>query len=411
MITKLKHYFFYIWLSFKLLFNRRSFYSGSGPLSFLGLILGVATLVVSQSVMRGYEYTLKKSVIEMNGDIQVLKKSKLIDSWVDFQEKIYSLKLPIRKIARFANTEAVFAKQGQVSGVILQAFDFNEIDQLLEYNSRLESGVEPKNNKEVMIGVGLARRFKLSVSDKIYLAVPLSTPFETTSFRRSAEEFVVSGILDMGKNEWNERLVITRLDDLQQLTQIGNRISGVFIKLVNSDDAVKVAQDLNLALESQFHVNNWYNLNRNLLEAVKLEKVVIFFVVFLIVLIAAFNISSMLYVIVRSRFKDISILKTIGFNQKSVKNIFLFQGFLIGSLGTVFGFIFGYMLSILFMYLQSKYGLLPGAVYKLDKIVVQFSLNDFIIIYFSTLMTCLLASYFPAKQASQLTIIDGMKKD
>ncbi len=402
---------FYFWLSVKLLFNKKTSFGGSGPLAMVGLVLGVAALVASQSVMRGFESTLKHAVIDMSGDIQVVKRGRLIDSWTDFQKEIMNTDPSITKILRYAHTEAVVASQGKVSGVLVQGFTIKEAEGVLNFSHRFQSGNLPEKQNEVTIGVGLAKKLSLKVGDKIYIAVPLSAPFDSNSLQRSAEEFRISGILDMGKNDWNERLVISHLKDLQRLTQIGDRYNGAFIKTSDSDKAVEVSARMTASLEPKYYVNNWYNLNKNLLEAAQLEKIVIFFVVFLIVIIAAFNISSTLYVIIRSRYKDIAILKTLGCNVRSIRQIFIMQGFAVGTLGTLGGFLVGFILCYGFMWLQTRFNILPGAVYRIDRIDVQVSFWDLMVIYFATMSACVAASYLPAKKGSELLIIEGMKQD
>ncbi len=401
----------YFWLSVKLLFNKKTLFGGSGPLSMLGLILGVAALVASQSVMRGFESTMAKAVIDMSADIQVVKRGRLIDSWPKFQKEILATDPSIQKVLRYAHTEAVVASKGKVSGVLVQGLEMEEVRGVLKFESRFKEGGMPREKNQIAIGTGLAKKINMSIGDKIYIAVPLSTPFESTSLQRSAEEFTVSGILDMGKNDWNERLVISHLKDLQRLTQIGDRYNGAFIKIKDSNRAVVVSSRMATSLEPKYYVNNWYNLNRNILEAASLEKIVIFFVVFLIVIMAAFNISSTLYVIIRSRYKDIAILKTLGFGAKAIRNIFVMQGFAVGTLGSFGGFIVGLLLSYGFMWLQASFSVLPGAVYKIDRIDIQISAIDFIVIYISTLTACTLAAYYPAKKGSGLLIIEGLKQD
>lgn len=402
---------FYFWLSVKLLFNKKTLFGGSGPLAMLGLVLGVAALVASQSVMRGFETTMAKAVIDMSADIQVVKRGRLIDSWTAFQKEIKATDPSIEKVLRYAHTEAVVASKGKVSGVLVQGLDMQEVPGVLNFGPRFQEGRLPSENNEIVIGIGLAKKLSIKIKDKIYIAVPLSTPFESASLQRSAEEFVVSGILDMGKNDWNERLVISHLKDLQRLTQVGDRYNGAFVKITDSKKAVEVANRMSSSLEPKYYVNSWYNLNRNILEAASLEKIVIFFVVFLIVIMAAFNISSTLYVIIRSRYKDIAILKTLGFGAKAIRNIFIMQGVAVGTLGTFGGFLVGIFLSYGFMWLQSRFSVLPGAVYKIDRIDIQISAIDFVLIYISTLAACTLAAYYPAKRGSQLLIMEGLKQD
>ena len=402
---------FYLWLSYKLLVNKKSMFGGSGPLSMLGLSLGVAALMASQSVMSGFESTLKKAVIDVTSDIQVIKRGRLIDSWPDFKNEVMNSSPAIQKMLGFVSTEAVVASQGKVSGALVQGLDIVNLDGVLNFSQRIKSGNLPRNRNEIAIGTGLALKLNLKIDDKIYIAVPLSTPFDSSSLQRSAEEFLISGVLDMGKNDWNERLVIAHIKDIQRLTQIQDRYTGAFIKTNDTDHVVQVSNKMSAHLEPKYYLNNWYNLNRNLLEAAKLEKVVIFFVVFLIVLIAAFNISSTLYVLIKSRYKDIAVLKTLGFESKSIKYLFIMQGFVIGTIGSFIGFIIGFILCYGFMWLQYNAPVISGSIYKIDRIDVQINFFDIGLIYLTTLMACVLASYFPARKASQLTIIECMKQE
>lgn len=153
----------------------------------------------------------------------------------------------------------------------------------------------------------------------------------------------------------------------------------------------------------------WYDVNRNMFEAVVIERVVIFLVVLLIIIIAAFNISSTLYVFIRQKYADIAILKTLGLSQKKIRYIFLSQGLIVGTLGTLIGVILGYDLCFGFMYLQDHYALISGSVYKLDKIYTEVRFIDILIICLTTQIICLIATYFPAFKGSQLEVIEGLK--
>ena len=400
---------FSFWISWRFLTSRENGLARSAPLAFAGLILGVSVLVVSQSVMTGFEHTLKNAMVDVTGDIQIIKRGKLIESWEEFAKEI-ELRTPrIKAMSRFAYAEAVASTKGKVNGVLLQGFLSDEVKNVLNLQNRIKSGTLPGAAHTVSIGKGLAKKFALQTGDKFYLAVPLATPLDSNQFRRRSQEVTVVGILDLGKNEWNERLILMNLVDLQQLTEIGDRYTGAFIRLDRSEGASLVAEDLSQALGPRYSITNWYDLNRNLFEAVGLEKVVIFFVVFLIVLVAAFNISSSLNVIIRSRSKDIAVLKSMGFSSSKIKKLFLWQGFFVGSLGSVGGLIFGYILIFTFMWLQNHFSLISGSVYKLDSIQAHVGLSDFFIIYLSTTIVCMVATWVPARQASRLTVVEGLR--
>lgn len=406
--SKLK---FQFWLAGKLLFNKQMLYGGSAPLSFLGLVLGVAALVTSMSVMRGFESSLSRAMIDVTGDIQVVKKGRLIEDANALNENLINFDPRILKTARFSYTEAVAASQGKVSGVLLQGLEFDQIDGVLNIQKRLLSGDYHLSHNEIAIGQGLARKFNLKTDDDIYLAVLLPTPFESESFKRQAQVFKVKAIIDFGKNEWNERLVLATLKNLQTLTQIGERYTGLFVKINDSQEARTLSADLADHLGPQYAVMNWYDVNKNLFEAVKIESVVIFFVVFLIVIVAAFNISSTLYVLIRQRYRDIAVLKALGASVKNIQNLFVLQGVWIATVGSLLGFILGFILSRGFMYLQLVSPVISGSVYKIDRIDVQMSFVDLFIIYITTLVTCLIATYSPARKGSLLTVIEGLRKE
>lgn len=401
----------YFWIATKLLFNRKFFFGGSAPLSIFGLILGVAALIASQSVMRGFEVSLKKAMIDVTADIQIVKKGKLIDNWTEFSEKIKKIEPDVVDMAKFTYAEAVLARQGRVTGVLVQGMKANEISKILNISKRLQQGHLPESPSQITIGIGLAKKFDLKINDSVYLAVPLSTPFESQSFRRRSSEFIISGIADLGKNDWNDRLILSNLNDLQSLIEIGDRYTGAFLKIKNSEASQKVSAKISEQLGSKYNVMNWFDVNRNLFEAVALEKIVIFFVVFLIVIVAAFNISSTLYVLIRQRYKDISILKTIGLSEKSVQYLFLIQGFIVGTVGSILGFVLGLLLCVGFMFLQKHFSLISGSVYKIDRIDVSISSLDFLFIYSATMMACLIAAYYPAKKGASLQIVEGLRED
>ncbi len=408
MISKIKLYF---WLATKLLFNRKFFFGGSAPLSIFGLILGVAALIASQSVMRGFEVSLKKAMIDVTADLQIVKKGKLIDNWNEFSEKIKKIEPDVIDIVKFAYAEAVLAHKGHVAGVLVQGMNSLELSRVLNISSRLREGRLPQATNEIAIGLGLAKKFSLKISDSVFLAVPLSTPFESQTFRRQSAEFIISGIADLGKNDWNDRLILANLNDLQKLIEIGDRYTGAFLKIKNSDLAHDSSLKISVQLGARYSVMNWFDVNRNLFEAVGLEKIVIFFVVFLIVIVAAFNISSTLYVLIRQRYKDISILKTVGLSQIAIRKLFLIQGFIVGTVGCLLGFLLGLLLCSGFMFLQQHFSLISGSVYKIDRIDVSISGIDFLIIYIAAMLACLLAAYFPAKKGASLEIVEGLRED
>lgn len=403
--------YFKSWLSYRLLFSRKILFGGSAPLAFLGLVLGVAALVASMAVMSGFEDTLKYAMADVTGHVQVVRRGRLVDDWSHFAKQLKKIEPDIQAIMRFGYAEAVFAHSGKVSGVLFQGVEAKQLDQVLNIKKRLHEGQLRIAPGQVAIGLGLAKKFNLKPEQKIYLVVPLATPFETSGFRRQAKELIVSSIVDFGKNDWNERLILGDLKDLQELTQIGDRYTGAFIKLKDIDDAKNAANRLSQALGSSYAVMDWYSINRNLFEALDIERVVIFFVVLIIIVVAVFNIASTLYILIRQRFSDIAILKTLGVTKKDILKIFMIQGFFVGFLGTVVGILVGLLLCLGFIFLQHHYGVISGAVYKVDSIGIKIRFIDLFIIALTTVGLCLLATLTPARQGSRLEVVEGLRND
>ena len=177
----------------------------------------------------------------------------------------------------------------------------------------------------------------------------------------------------------------------------------------SGENANEVAKKIKDQLGPGYSVLTWYDVNRNIFEAVVIERAVIFFVVLMIVIVAAFNISSTLYVFIRQKYSDIAILKTLGLSQKKIRMIFLSQGIIVGTLGTFIGIILGYGLCLGFMFLQQHYSLISGSVYKIDKIFTVVRIIDLLVICISTQLICLIATYFPAHKGSQLEVVEGLK--
>lgn len=400
---------FYFWLARKMLMSKQGLFNGGTSFSFVGLILGVAALVVSMAVMSGYVETLKTAMTDVTADIQVVKRGKVRQNWEEFSAEIKKDEPRVQAMMKFGYAEAVLAHKGQVSGVLLQGVDADQLSTVLQLHKRIRTGQVDINGNNINIGVGLAKKYNLEVGSKIFLVVPLATPFENSGFKRQSREMTVTGILDFGKNDWNERLVLGNLTALQQLTEIGDRYTGAFIKLDHHESAGDVALKLSERLDPSFSIMTWYDVNRNLFEAVVIERVVIFFVVSLIVIVAAFNISSALYVFIRRKYSDIAIFKTLGLSPRKIRMIFLSQGFIIATMGTVLGVLLGYFFCFGFMFLQERYALISGSVYKLDKIYTDIRIIDMLAICIVTQIICVIATYFPAYKGSQLEVIEGLK--
>lgn len=402
------------WIAFKLLFSRRTLFGGSAALSLVGLILGVGALVVSMAVVSGFEATLRSALADVSGHVQIIKRPLFSEPWQELEKDIRKREPSLVASVRFLRTEAVIAHQGVVSGVLIQGIDEDQAPKVLNFESRLTSGELNLKSADpsvtpALIGKRIAQRIGLKVGDSFRVVMPVPDAIDPGRFQRRIVEFKVRGILDMGRSDWNERMIVTTLTAVQKLVKLGDRYSGLLLKFKDIDYARTAAFHLSQHLGTSYLVYDWHDMNENLFEAVQIERPVIFFVVLIIVMVAAFNVSSTLFVNVVQRYADIAILKTLGMREKSLLRMFSLQGLFMGGLGLIGGTIFGLLLCLAFSMLQGALGLTSGAVYKVDAIQVDVRFVDWAVIAFATLIICFLATLAPALRGSKLNPVEGLK--
>lgn len=402
-----------LWIAWRLLRSGKAWSGGSIFLSFIGLILGVASLVVSMSVISGFENTLEKSISEVTGHVTVARRGRVQEDAAELEAKVREVENGVRAAVRFLRVEALFTKSGRVHGVIIQGVDPAGRDDVLNLAPRVLSGemtINPQADPpQAWVGKGLATHFSLQVGDEFRVVMPVADALDPEKFQRRVGRFVVAGIMDLGKFEWNERFILTDLTAVQKIAEVGDRPHGLLLRYEDAEIARGAGLRLAQALGPTYSVTDWREINEHLFEAIRLEKPVIFFVVFIIVVVAAFNIASTLFVNILRQTREIGLLRALGFARASVLRMVTFQGLIIGLIGCIAGISLGLLLCVGFSWLQSSLGVIAGSVYKLEGIRVQIRIEDLIAIIASTLLICTLAALAPARRAARLTPVEGLR--
>lgn len=403
------------WISWRLLLSRKTLFGGTAPLALLGLILGVAALVVSMAVMSGFESTLQEAMTDVSGHLQVVKRSRSQDDWKDLEARIKKAEPTLQGATRFVFIEGIMAHHGQISGVLLEGLDKDRVQSVLRFKNRVQSGSDdlsvPSEVPLALIGSGLAKKMNLKVGDIFRVVVPVTEAVDPSSLQRRVGQFKVQGILELGKYDWNERFVVTELTAAQQVADIGERYSGLLLRFQSASYAREAGFNLSRSLGTAYWIRDWRDSNENLFDAVSVERPAIFFVVSVIIFVAAFNISSTLFVNVVQRYKDIAILKTVGLGRKDIIKIFTIQGLFMGALGLLGGFILGFIMCGLFNWAQGSLGLISGAVYRVDSISLNIRFADTMAICFATLLICFIATLAPARRGGKLTPVEGLRNE
>lgn len=429
MIERFKRYYLQqpvstlVWMSYRLLLSKsKSFFQGTSWISFVGLILGVASLVVSMAVMSGFESTLQRSVADVTGHLRIRKPGLSSMEWVELYQKLKIQEPELRNYLEYAFIEGVIASQGKLSGVLLQGVDPQRMEDVLNLRPRLVSGefrvssaqaatkTSAEVPAEVMIGKGLAQTFGLQPGQEFKIVFPLPSEIDPTQFRRKLAKFKVAGILDLGKKEFDDRLLIAALPSLQAVAE--SKVSnGLLLKVANIEKARDIGLRINRNLGPSFQISDWKDINENLFEAVQIERIVVFFVIFVIVMASAFNVSATLYINVVKRYPEIGVLKALGMSQKKIVQLFSLQGLMLGLMGVVGGILLGFLFCVVFSWAEVHYSLIPTSVYKLDRIDLQVRFWDLFTITTATLGICFIATLAPALRGAQLSPVEGLKHD
>jgi lipoprotein-releasing system permease protein len=382
-------------------------------MALIGMALGVASLTVAMAVVSGFESTLKSAIVDVFGHVMVVKRGEKSRDLASVMTSVREAVPGVVAHTPFVNIEGLMVGGGKLSGILIQGMDPKTIDDVLNVRSRVIEGQYTLQSRDgtpvALVGKALAKRFELKVGEAFKVVLPAPSRSDSSGFSPRVQTYVLAGILDLGKAEYDERTVMTDLRSAQELAGIGDNFSGIRLKLKDSDDAMAASLALSRELGPQFWTMDWSEVNKNLFEAVKIERIAIFFVILIMVIAASFNIASNLFVSVLQRYGDISILRAMGFSRRDVARVFMYQGLFFGLLGTFAGLVLGLILSWLFVFAQNYMVLMPVEAYRLDRIGVELRAVDLVMIVVASILVCLLSTLVPARRGSRLDPVEGLR--
>ena len=377
--------------------------------SITGVTLGVATLVVVLSVMNGMSNELREKILGTNGHIIVSKF---------YGEQIYnvdaimdSIKMNIPEVVGttpFIYSKILIKHGNFTDGVILRGVDTLSMDRVSNLRKKVVLGSFDVSDNGIVLGNYLADGLRAHVGDTVEIALPfggIPTPF---GILPRSERFVVKGIFDVGMYEFNATLALVSIDKAKRLLGYEG-VSGIEISIKDIYRADEVSKRLILLLGYPYRVRNWIEMNRNLFAALKLEKFAMFIILALIIVVAAFNIASILIMIVLEKTREIGILRAMGATGKTIMKIFMIDGLFVGGIGTGAGLIVGYTLS--WALGRYKFISLPADIYFLDKLPVKIQPLDFVIVGLSAIVISFLATIYPASRASRMDPVEAIRNE
>ncbi|WP_025270498.1 ABC transporter permease [Hippea sp. KM1] len=380
--------------------GKEKFISFSALMSILGIIIGVAALIVVMGVMSGFDNELQRKIIDVSPHVIVKNISGLFDYNPDIIDKIKHKK-GVKSVSPLLITQGMVSSNNISTGVVINGIDTSKDQTIKRYiiKGKLKGGVVLGYELSKMLGVGIGGTVR------IILPFGKTTPFGFAPL--SFKEKVV-GIFKSGMYDYDSSFVYIPIRKLWSKTNLKGKINTIAINLNDPFKADEFADSLSAMLPFRFYSSSWIKLNSNFFAALKLEKLAMFIILMLVVVVAAFNITSSLMMLVMEKTKDIAILRSFGATSRNIKNIFIKQSAIIGAVGVVIGDMLGLLLS--FLLKKYQFIKLPSDVYYITTIPVELSTTMVILISVLAFLLVVASSLYPASKASKLNIIEVLRQ-
>ena len=379
--------------------------------SFLGIMLGVAILIIVMSVMNGFKTDLTNKILGLNPHIVVESNSFIID-------ENYILKLKNKfneiSISKTYSGEGIIIIKDKAKGVIFKGINSKEkkIKEFLE-NNIISGDIQKFKKNNIFIGSELAFNLDLKEGDKISL---MSSAFVATPLGSlpKQENFKIAGIFNTGFVEFDQNIIFLNIEDVLSIFDKDTSDQNLEIYLDDPLKANAYKKEIK-KLNQNYFIYTWSDLNKSFFSALKVERNVMFIILTLIIIVAAFNIISGLTILIKNKTKEIAILKTLGLNNTSIQKSFFLTGFTIGFFATISGIILGVFFSSniekirIFLSRTFNLEIFPSDIYFLEKLPSEISLSSIIMIFILSLLVSAIASYIPARQISKMKTFRALK--
>ncbi len=396
--------------------RKKGFVSFISGVSMMGLILGVMTLITVLSVMNGFHKELRDRVLSAISHSTISEYGGALNNWEE-------LRLEINKHENVVNSSPYIERYGLLSiNNKAKGISVRGIDPILEQQTsvllnKIKSGEVDLSGANIMIGSGLATQLGTTVGEKITLLTP-EISSNIIGIQPRFKRFTVSGIFNAGINEYDNNLAFIHLNQAQKLYSMKGKVSGIRLKVDDLFEAKRItAEIVNKLDKERYYGVDWMQKKANFIKALNLEKQMIGVILSLIIAVAAFNIVSMMVMVVTDKKADIAILRTIGMTPKRIVRIFFYQGITIGVVGIVIGVILGVALSLniesVVSGIESILGFqfFPEDVFYINRFPSEIHNMDIVKVAIGAFILVIIASIYPAKRAGKVKISEVLNHE
>ena len=408
---------FELFIALRYLFSRRkqTFIYIISLMSIFGVALGVGALVVVLGVYNGFTTDIRDKILGANAHAIIMSHVPgKLDEYPKILEEVRALP-GVVGATPFVYTEVMLSSPTGVKGLILRGIDPESAPEVLSILSNMTQGsVQGLKNREgeadtpgIVVGGELAKRLGLMVGSRINL-LSASGQKTATGFAPRIKPFEVVGVFKTGMFEYDSSLGFVSLPAARNVLGLpDNRITGIEVTVKDVYEADVMAAKIAEKLGRPFYVRHWMEMNANLFAALKLEKVGMFILLAMVVLIGSFSIVTTLVMLVMEKTRDIAILMSMGATRGMIRRIFMLQGTVIGVIGTALGYVLGVAVALLLQ--RYQFIKLPQGVYTLDHLPIILTWSDSAIVGICAMLLCFLATIYPARQAARLEPAEALR--
>ena len=404
---------FELFVALRYLFSRRkqTFIYIISLMSILGVALGVGALVVVLGVYNGMTTDMRDKILGANSHAIVMSYlPSAFENDDGLLDRIRSIK-GVTGATPFVYTEVMLSSGNGVKGVVLRGIDPESGPQVLSMLRQMRSGSAADLQKEgapgLIIGEELANRLGLALGSRVNLLSP-SGQKTASGYAPRIRPFEIVGIFKTGMFEYDSSLAFVHLAAARDVLGLPEKyLSGVELTVNDLFKADQISTRVATELGSPFYVRSWMEMNANLFAALKLEKIGMFILLTMVVLIGSFSIVTSLVMLVMEKTRDIAIMMSMGATRGMIRRIFMYQGSIIGVIGTLLGYVLG--LTVGWLLKRYQFIKLPENVYTLDHLPISITLTDVLIVGASAMLLCFLATLYPARQAARLEPAEALR--
>jgi lipoprotein-releasing system permease protein len=396
--------------------RRNGFISFISFSSMIGIALGVTALIVVLSIMNGFQKELRDRILDMTPHMTLAEQGERLSNWSSLYAQVQSMP-HVTGAAPNVSGQGMLSLNGRVKGVMVKGIlpEFEpEVASLSEkmITGKMTSLADRDYN--MIIGMELANALGVSIGDKVTLVAPQGSVSPLGMMPR-LKRFTISGLFEVGMHEYDAGLAFVHMADAQRVFKLGDQVSALQLRLDDMFLVNRVRQSVGVNVAKTLYVRDWTQQHANFFRAIEMEKRMMFIVLALIIMVAAFNIVSTMVMVVTDKQKDIAVLRTLGATPNSISTIFMIQGLVIGVIGALLGVAGGVALSwnidVIIPFIEGVFGFefFPPDVYYISSIPSDLHWEDVYTVAGVAFVLTLLATLYPARRAAKTRPVEALR--